>query len=242
MSYQAVVIQRHLEGTQSEIPTYGLPLERMSPALDSLSLKFAIYLRNSKFDGLDVGCGEGIATIAALARGGHVMALDRDPAVLHRLLARVPSEQYRRLKIRAASIPEVDFKFAHFSAVHASRVLHFLPPHALQSTLRKFFRWLYPEGKLFVSVLDPRGAYWRSLRADYAHRTMLGERWPGYIEALSPLMPEWRGTDTAVHLLDESVLSRELQASGFIVDELTSYALPWDADQLCTAVVARCGN
>jgi SAM-dependent methyltransferase len=242
MSYRAGVIQRHLEGTQSEIPTYGLPLERMSPALDSLSLKFAIYLRNCKFDGLDVGCGEGIATIAALARGGHVMALDRETAVLQRLLARVPSQQYRRLKLRAASVADVDFIFPRFSAVHASRVLHYLPPHVFQSTLRKFFRWLYPAGKLFVSVLDPRGAHWRGLRADYARRTMLGERWPGYVEALSPMMPEWRGNETAIHLLDESVLTRELQASGFVVEELTSYTLPWDADQLCTAVVARCDS
>jgi SAM-dependent methyltransferase len=241
MSYRAAVIQRHLEGTQSEIPAYGLPTERMSPALDPLSLKFAIYLRNCKFDGLDVGCGEGIATIAALARGGHVMAIDPDPGVLHQLLARVPSEQYRRLKVREASLPELDFKFGHFSAVHANRVLHFLPPDALQRTFRKFFRWLYPEGKLFVSVLNPRGNFWRGLRADYSRRTMFGERWPGYIEELAAAMPEWRGAETAVHLLDESVLTRELDASGFVVEEVTSYTLPWDADQLCTAVVAHCG-
>jgi SAM-dependent methyltransferase len=241
MSYRAAVIQRHLEGTQSEIPTYGLPIERMSPALDPLSLKFAIHLRNCKRDGLDVGCGEGIATIAALARGGHVLAVDRDPGVLHRLLARVPSEQYRRLKVREAALPDVDFKFGHFAAVHASRVLHFLSPHEIQSSLRKFFRWLYPDGKLFISVLNPRGTFWRALRADYSRRMMLGELWPGYIEALAPAMPEWRGAEMPVHLLDESVLSRELAASGFVVEELSSYTLPWDADQLCTAVVAHCG-
>jgi SAM-dependent methyltransferase len=230
--YRAAVVRRHLEATQAEIPAHGLAIERMSPALDSLSLQFAIYLRNSRFEGLDVGCGEGIATIAALARGGHVMAVDRDPAVLHRLLARVPSEQYRRLKVREASLPQVDFKFAHFSAVHASRVLHFLPPDALRGTLRKFFRWLYPEGKLFLSVLNPRGTFWRPLCADYSRRTMIGESWPGYIE--------WTGTHSAVHLLDENVLKRELNAAGFLVEELSTYTLPWDAEQLCTAVVARC--
>jgi SAM-dependent methyltransferase len=229
--YRAAVVQRHLEATQAEIPAHRDAIERMSPALDSLSLKFAIYLRNSRLEGLDVGCGEGIATIAALARGGRVMAVDRDPAVLHRLLARVPSEQYRRLKVRAASVPELDFKFSRFAAVHASRVLHFLPPDALRATLRKFFRWLYPDGKLFVSALNPRGLYWRRLRADYSRRAMFGEAWPGYLE--------WTGA--CVHLLDENILTRELHEAGFIVEELSSYTLPWDPEQLCTAAVARCG-
>jgi SAM-dependent methyltransferase len=232
--YRAAVVQRHLEATQAEIPAHGLAVERMSPALDTLSLKFAIYMRHSRLEGLDVGCGEGIATIAALARGGHVMAVDRDPAVLHRLLARVPSEQYRRLKVREATLPQLDFKFAHFAGVHASRVLHFLPPDALRATLRKFFRWLYPDGKLFVSVLNPRGTFWRGLRADYSRRTMFGEAWPGYIE--------WPRASAAVHLLDENILKRELDAAGFIVEELSSYTLPWDAEQLCTAAVARCGS
>lgn len=232
--YRDAVVQRHLEATQAEIPPRGLAIERMSPALDHLSLKFAIHMRSSRLDGLDVGCGEGIATIAALARGGHVMAVDRDPAVLHRLLARVPSEQYRRLKVREASLPQLDFKFAHFSAVHASRVLHFLPPDALRSTLRKFFRWLYPEGKLFVSVLNPRGTFWRGMRAGYSRRTMFGESWPGYIE--------WTGTQSAVHLLDENILEREMHVAGFAVEELSSYSLPWDAQQLCTSVIARCGS
>jgi ubiquinone/menaquinone biosynthesis C-methylase UbiE len=241
-SSRASGVQRHLTATQSEIPQYGLALERMSPALDALSLEFAIYMRNSKREGLDVGCGEGIATIAALARGAHVMAVDRDPTVLERLLARVPSEQYRRVKLRHASLPEMDFKFARFSAVHASRVLHFLPPDALQSTLRKFFRWLYPDGKLFVSALNPLGSFWRALRVDYSRRTMSGEPWPGYFENLYAAMPELTGAETGVHLLDETVLTRELKAAGFILDDLTSYTLPWDVEQLCTAVVAHCGS
>jgi ubiquinone/menaquinone biosynthesis C-methylase UbiE len=241
-SYGAAVVQRHLEATQQAIPAQALAIERMSPALDALSLKFAIHLRSARLEGLDVGCGEGVATIAALARGARVVAVDPDPSALHRLLARVPSEQYRRVKIREAALPELDFKFARFSAVHASRVLHLLAPEDLQRVLRKFFRWLYPNGKLFVSVFNPLGTYWRSLRADYSRRIMLGEPWPGYIECLGAAMPECSGAATGVHLLDENVLSRELQAAGFVVEELSSYLLPWDTEQLCTGAVAHCGE
>src|SRR6185436_19400623 len=139
------------------------------------------------------------------------------------------------------SILAMDFKFARFSAVHASRVLHLLAPDDLQHTLRKFFRWLYPNGKLFVSVFNPLGPFWRSLRADYSRRMMLGEPWPGYIESLSAAMPECSGATTAMHLLDESVLTRELKAAGFLMEEMSSYLLPWDTEQLCTGVVAKCG-
>jgi len=79
--------------------------------LDSLSLKFAIYLRSARLEGLDVGCGEGVATLAALARGARMVAVDPDLAALHDLLARVPGEQYRRVKVRQDSIPDMDFKF-----------------------------------------------------------------------------------------------------------------------------------
>jgi hypothetical protein len=35
------------------------------------------------------------------------------------------------------------------------------------------------------------------------------------------------------------VLLRELEAAGFIIEEISSYSLPWDAEQRCCAVVAR---
>jgi hypothetical protein len=40
-------------------------------------------------------------------------------------------------------------------------------------------------------------------------------------------------------LLDEPILRRELEATGFEIENLWSYQLPWDFDQICCAVVAR---
>src|SRR5690242_14846916 len=57
---------------------------RVSPALDEISLKFAIYSRSTKGTVADVGCGEGIASVAALLRGAHVHAIDPDPEALKR--------------------------------------------------------------------------------------------------------------------------------------------------------------
>jgi SAM-dependent methyltransferase len=166
----------------------------MSPALDQLSLKFAIHTRTARNDALDIGCGNGVATAAALARGGHVMAIDPDIEALRQLVARIPREQLPRLEVRVARLPELDFKFARFSAVHASRVLHLLDPAVAHSSLNKFFRWLYPTGKLFISI----------------------------------------------PARDETELRLQLESAGFIVETLNCYALPWDSEQVCFGVIARC--
>ncbi len=202
MSYYSAVVPRYL---RASCAAAGLAPDHMSPGLDDLSIRFAAFTRTAKCDALDIGCGDGIATAAALARGGHVMAVDPDQGALHQLLARVPPEQYRRLKVRIGRLPSLDFKFARFSAIHAARVLHLLEPEELQQSLRKFFRWLYPTGKLFIS-------------------TPIGSE-----EAV------------AAHLLDEPVLRREIEAAGFVVEHANRYPVPWDADQMCCAVIARCG-
>jgi SAM-dependent methyltransferase len=213
----------------------------MSPALDPLSIRFAAHARASKSAVLDVGCGTGIATLAALARGAHVIAIDPDQDALRELLARTPTVQYPRLQVRAARLPDLNFKFAHFSAVHVSRVLHVLDGEALRRAFANFFRWLYPEGKLYISTLSPVGAFWSPFHAEYQQRVTAGDPWPGYIESIGDYFPEWSDACEPVHLLDGRVLRRELEAAGFILEEAHSERLAWDLDQACCEVIARCG-
>lgn len=240
MSYDSVVVQRQLRAASAALPRRTIATEQMSPALDELSLKFAIMTRNTKRAALDVGCGDGLATAAALARGGHVLAVDPDQAALRKLLVRVPSQQYRRLHVRVGSLPELDFKLAQFPAVHAARVLHLLDPEHLQATLSKFFRWLYPDGKLFLSVLTPAGRFWHSFHGEYFRRRMAQARWPGFIRHPAQVLPHWTGSDTPIHLIDEPLLAREIEAAGFGIEDIHRYPLPWDSDQICCACIARC--
>lgn len=182
------------------------------PGLDPLSLKFLIWAQEAGAPALDVGCGDGIATLALLARGGHVIALDSDAAALHRLVERAPTEQCRRLRVRLGALPEVDFKAANFGAIHAARVLHSLDPVAVEHSLRKFYRWLYPEGRLFVSALTPAGA---------------------------KRLPRAR-SDPRIYPVDEKILRREISAAGFFVEDSNTYFPPWEGSQECCAVIARC--
>jgi ubiquinone/menaquinone biosynthesis C-methylase UbiE len=211
----------------------------MSPVLDDLSLKFAMWAGQTGKACLDVGCGAGIAAVAALARGGRIVAADPDPALLQQLLARVPVQQYARLAVRTAALPELDFKQCGFAGVHVARVLHVLDGRAIRLSLAKFFRWLYPHGKLFVSALTPLGSFWHRFQPEFIRRATAGSEWPGYIEDLSQYHFTAR-KGVPCHLLDENLLSREMQTAGFVIESTLRYSLPWEPEQICCSVIARC--
>ena len=211
----------------------------MSPVLDDLSLKFAMWAGQTGKTCLDVGCGVGLASVAALARGGRMVAADPDPVLLQQLLASVPVQQYARLAVRIAGLPELDFKQSGFAGVHVARVLHLLDGPAIRDSLAKFFRWLYPHGKLFVSALTPLGSFWQRFQPEYIRRATAGSEWPGYIEDLSQFHVTAR-KGVPCHLLDESLLSREMQTAGFVIENTLRYSLPWEPEQICCSVIARC--
>ncbi len=214
-------------------------LNAMSPALDELSLKFAMWAGQSGKTCVDIGCGTGLASAAALARGGRVVAVDPDPSMIQQLRGRVPVQQYARLDVRTAALPELEFKESGFAAVHVARVLHTLDGPALQVSFAKFFRWLYPNGKLFVSALTPLGGLWQVFRPEYLRRATTGATWPGYIEDLSQFhVTAEKGMPC--HLLDENVLGREMQTAGFVVETTLRYSLPWEPEQICCSMIARC--
>ena len=128
---------------------------RRAPGLDELSLRFVIASRTARQPVLDFGCSDGLASSAALARGAHVCAIDPDEAAIRQLLARVPSQHHRRLRARVESLLHADFAENSFGAIHAARVLQGFDVDAVENTLRNFFRWLHPGGRLYVSVPVP---------------------------------------------------------------------------------------
>ena len=235
-----MVISFQLPARGDPFETTPSALEAMSPALDDLSLRFAMHAGQTNGTCLDVGCGTGLATAAALARGGHVVAVDPDSAACRELLARVPVEQYARLTVRTSSLPALDFMAPQFSAVHAARVLHNLGGLDIRASVAKFFRWLYPHGRLYVSALTPLGSFWKRFQPEYARRVRLGSEWPGYMSDAARLQAT--GTRKVCHLLDENVLRRELCDAGFVIEHLSRYSLPWEPTQICCGVVARCAS
>lgn len=86
---------------------------------------------------VDLGCGDGTETLALLAQGWRVLAIDQTPEAIERVLAATSEEHQPRLQAQVASfqdvsLPPVDFVYAglslpfcspaHFPAVWAGIV------------------------------------------------------------------------------------------------------------------------
>ena len=207
-------------------------------ALDPLSLRFVVASRKTRDPLLDFGCHEGRATAAALARGAHLVAVDSDEACVDRLIERVPFEHLPRLRTHVSELTEIQFENEEFEAIHAARSLQQLNGEGVAEVLRRFARWLQPQGCLFVSVLSPAGDFWSPLGEQILEQARGGKRWPGYIGDVSDFTSD--PVDAGpINLLDEGTMRRELATAGFKIEQAMSYPLPWDTMQTCFAAIAR---
>ncbi|MFD9789951.1 amino acid adenylation domain-containing protein [Streptomyces sp. NPDC059070] len=194
----------------------GVMVEHLIP----YSSEFAEYAGECGGEVLDLGCAYGIASIAALERGARVVALDMEKKHLEILEQRVNDDARTRLTLRQGVLPDVDFEDGRFTAVHASRVMHFLTPEGVGVTLRKMFRWLEPGGKVFLSTDSPYFGYWASKAADYEARRLAGDPWPGYIADVAAHFEAAHvvGGPSLINALDPEVFRRECEAAGFVVE------------------------
>ncbi|MEW2063376.1 amino acid adenylation domain-containing protein [Streptomyces sp. NPDC007002] len=194
----------------------GVMVERLIP----YSQEFAAYAGESGGEALDLGCAYGVASIAALERGARVVALDMEQKHLDILGQRVNDEARERLSLRQGMLPDVDFEAGRFTAVHASRVMHFLAPDDFRLTLRKMRDWLVPGGKVFLSSDSPYFGYWASKAADYEARKSAGDQWPGFIDNVATHFEAAHvvGGPPLINAIDPDVFRRECEAAGFVVE------------------------
>jgi predicted SAM-dependent methyltransferase len=116
---------------------------------------------------------------------------------------------------------EVDFEENSLGAVLTSRVLSFILPEELEISFEKIFKWLKPGGKYFFLGGSPHMGTFRKFLPTYQNRKTEGYAWPGFLEDIPFCTPE-RAHDLPhyINLLDEETLSRSLQKTGFIIEDL----------------------
>ncbi|THA31006.1 SAM-dependent methyltransferase [Streptomyces sp. A1277] len=100
---------------------------------------------------LDVGCGSGSVTVAALARGAVVRAVDAEPGMVEETRRAAPG-----VPVRIGSLPQLPYADGEFDAVVANFVLNHVgrPLDALVE-LRRITR---PGGRVAVTVWQAPGA------------------------------------------------------------------------------------
>jgi SAM-dependent methyltransferase len=216
----------HLPGAIPTLNETGFMLE----ALDQFAGQF---VRDAATDGgevLDIGCAYGVATLAALERGARVCACDMEPRHLELLEQRTPATDRARLRTVQGILPGVQFPPESFTAILASRVLHFLAGPELRSALASMRDWLKPGGVLYVVADTPYMPVWQSFVAEYEAAKARGAPWPGMITDFSrywatrPDGTVQRGP-AFLNTLDPDILARECIAAGLQVERAGFFAM-----------------
>jgi SAM-dependent methyltransferase len=134
------------------------------------------------------------------------------------LQRRTPEQLRSRLRCRVGVMPNADFPADSFTAILASRVLHFLEGADIEAAVAKMYAWLIPGGRIYLVADTPYTGPWYRLAADYEARKAAGERWPGRVSDYRALLPDGadpEGHPQFINPLDPDLLQRTCTAAGF---------------------------
>jgi SAM-dependent methyltransferase len=195
----------------------------MTPELDPYSKAFVEFATRAPGPLLEIGAAYGLAVSQVLAQGVHIKANDIDRRHLDILFERVPLAQRKYLDLIPGSFPdEINLEENTYGAILASRVFHFFDPEQLCRAAAALFRYLAPNGKVFI-VSDspyqmPAIRHGRSI--DFEQRTREGKPWPGFFDDVHEKNPTAKDfLPKSIHLLDPLVLSRVLKEAGFTIEK-----------------------
>ena len=175
---------------------------------------------------LDIGAAYGLAAIAAIKAGAHVIANDLDPAHLEEIVLRTPEALRHRLQLKLGRFPRgIHFEPETLGAIHASNVFHFLTGNQLAYGIRNAARWLRPGAKLFLQAATPYQAQFASFIPEYELRIAAGGKWPGWVEKISRYSQHKKlgAMPASIHLLDERILVPLVEGAGLRVERAWLY-------------------
>lgn len=195
---------------------------------------------DGRHPGVDVGCGYGLNTFAAIDRGCSMVAADMTEEHLcyveaHWIKHRPRHLAQELLRTELVHLPETvrQTKGDLASTVLLSEVLHFLRPTQLQRALDTIWRALTPHGRVCIGAAGPDCAaptFGIQVANDIATRQKRGDPWPGEvdvsaltakhgIEYFGPhfqQLPE-ASRPTYFHIQTPESLSRACMQAGFTV-------------------------
>jgi SAM-dependent methyltransferase len=106
---------------------------------------------------IDLGCGDGKEALELLTLGWTVLATDRAPEGIGRLLESVPPAARERLTTRVASFTDVDFQDAEL--VYAGLSLPFCKPADFEQVWRKIVTGVRPGGFFVGHLFGPHDTW-----------------------------------------------------------------------------------
>ena len=175
---------------------------------------------------LEIGPGYGVAASIALSTGAYVTANDLDAQHLEILKQNISEDFLSRLTLKVGKFPqETHFPAQSFDAILMSQVLHFLTHEEIEQGLKLLYKWLKPQGKIFVTAISPYMGVLKEFLPVYESRKSQGLSWPGQIENLkaycthpcSDINPNF------IHVFDPDILRLYFTQAGFKVEKTGYY-------------------
>ncbi|MDP1602265.1 MAG: hypothetical protein Q8M03_03285 [Legionella sp.] len=194
----------------------------MTTYLDEYTQEFIAFAKRQSKPVLEVGAAYGAATIAALEAGATVIANDIEPQHLQILYNQTPENCRSRLTLLPGKFPSVlNLPHSSLAGCYIARTLGFLAIPDIQYSLQLIYDTLMPKGKLFIITATVYTQTLKNIIPLYEERLLENSEWPGYFTNLKQLVEERYipYTPDKLHFLDPTILTRELERVGFVVDK-----------------------
>lgn len=176
---------------------------------------------------LDIGAALGVATLLALEKGVTVIANDIEQSHLENIARNCPKHLRSNLLLEKGRFPDdLDYPDNSLNAVLASQVLHFLKGEEIEKGAILIYKWLKPEGKVFVIAGTPYAKNIRSVIPIYKKRKKEGKKWPGEIEKIQDYANHSTVQElpSFFHALNDKVLKDAFERAGFIIEQCKIFA------------------
>jgi ubiquinone/menaquinone biosynthesis C-methylase UbiE len=120
--------------------------------IDGITQAYLDFARQTKGTLLEIAAGYGHIVIKALeAGGGKVFANEIDADQLAIIKSRTPAEYSDKLVCCLGQFPErLEFSDGSFDGIYNARLFHFFDGDRIRAGLTKFYRWLKPDGRVFL--------------------------------------------------------------------------------------------
>jgi SAM-dependent methyltransferase len=179
---------------------------------------------------LEIGCAYGHVVRDVLALGGKIVASDLSAEMLEILVRDCPKDRLNNLHVYPARFPdELSFKKESFSAILASRILHFLDGKTIEEGLALIHNWLMTGGKFYFTAISIHHDAIKAFLPTYQERVVKGVKWAGEIENQWEFSPEHKPyVPKFLHIFDKPQLERILPFHGFKIDKISLFNYPDD--------------
>lgn len=171
---------------------------------------------------LDVGAGYGALTREALNRGAMVISNDIDWKHLLHILKGLNLEKRSKLRLSTDDIRKLELEPDFLDMIVFDQVLHFFSGDEIEAILKKSFKWLKPNGKIYIVMISKDHI---RLRNKIFYDT--SKKWPGedlvvtkkYFPKQAYAFPE------TIHVMAVETLRKHLEDIGFQIEKADYVAL-----------------